>query len=162
MPEALLGAWYGRVGLKIAWTGTNVGLEAKKCAESGPSGWKAAKPLPAEPGAAAGFFVARLKSRNPVIPAVANRLVLFDFDRAEMGELLERHGLVLPAGAWLVKTPNGMHAYLAAPEGRPGIKVEVTAERVTVSSDGYLIGPGGRHPDGGRYELVNVDVGAGW
>ena len=33
-----------------------------------------------EPGAAAGFFVAAAPRRNPVVPAVANGLVLWDFD----------------------------------------------------------------------------------
>jgi AAA domain len=152
------GAFYGRVRIKLAWTGTNVGAAAKVCKESGPGAWKQPRPLSPDPGAAAGEFTTRLATRNPVIPAVANRLVLFDFDGAPFGELVSKYELVLPADAWRVPTPRGTHVYAAAPPGHPGLKVELTPERVTVITDGYLVGPGGRHPDGSRYALENVDV----
>src|SRR5215471_10270986 len=114
-----LGSFYRRTELKMAWTITNQGANAKVCSETGRAAWKNAEPLPAEPGAAAGFFNARIVTRNPAIPAVANRLVLCDFDRGDVEELLRRHGLELPAGAWRVKTANGMHAYASAPDGYP-------------------------------------------
>jgi hypothetical protein len=159
-PEAALGVWYGRIGLKLGWTSTNAGPGAKRCGESGPGGWKAAKPLPPQPGAAAGFYMTRISSRNPVIPAVANELVLFDFDDGQLDELAHRWGLeqLLPPDAWRVRTVDGTHLYTSAPAGRPGMKVEVTPARVTVSVDGYLLAPGGRHPDGLVYELANVDI----
>jgi hypothetical protein len=157
-PDAILCDWYRRTRYKLVWTRTNRGAGAKRCLEK----WnESAKPLPAEPGAAAGFFTTMLVTHNPAIPALANGLVLWDFDRADMDELLEQHGLELPRGAWLVRTPGGgTHAYTTAPAGRPGMKVEVTTERVSVSTDGYLIGPGGLHPNGDRYELLNVDLGS--
>jgi hypothetical protein len=162
-PEAALGAFFGRVGLKLAWTSSNVGEAAKRCRERGPSGWKAATPLPSEPGAAAGFFTTRLATRNAVIPAVGNGLVLWDGDGGPLDGLARRFGLELPAGAWRLRTPGGgEHAYTSAPEGKPGLKVELTAERATVSLDGYLVGPGSLHPNGGRYPVFDgVDLGNG-
>jgi hypothetical protein len=158
-PAATLGAWYGRVGLRVAWTRTNQGEAAKRCDETGVHGWKAARTLSSEPGAAAGFFATRIKTRNPVVPAVANGLVLLDFDGG-LGQLARRYGLeqLMPSDAWRVATAEGTHVYLSAPAGRRGVKVELTPERVTISTDGYLLGPGGRHPDGLVYELANVDL----
>jgi hypothetical protein len=152
------GAFYSRVGLAIAWTTTNVGPSAKVCRESGFGSWKQARPLSPDPGAAAGFFTTKLATRNPVIPAVANKLILFDFDGAPLGELVSKYELVLPADAWRVSTVRGTHLYASAPHGHSGLKVELTPERVTVITDGYLLGPPGRHPDGPKYALDNVDV----
>jgi hypothetical protein len=162
-PEAQLGAWYGRTRLDVGWTRSKRGPAAKKCSEKGPNAWKNAMPLPAEPGAAAGFFTTRLKTRNPVIPAVANRLILLDFDDGGFDELVSRYGLerLLPAGAWRVRTVEGTHVYLSAPTGRPGFKMELKPSRATFSIDGYLVGPGGTHPDGPEYQLENVDVATG-
>jgi AAA domain/Bifunctional DNA primase/polymerase, N-terminal len=156
--EARYGAFYSRVGLAIAWTSTNAGPEAKACKESGPRAWKRAKPLSPEPGAAAGFFGANYATRNPVIPAGANRLVLFDFDGAPIEELAVKYELALPAGAWRARTARGEHAYGSAPSGHPGLKVEVTRGRVTVIADGYLLAPPSRHPSGLVYAFENVDV----
>jgi hypothetical protein len=152
--------FFGRTRLRLGWTNTNQGLGAKRCRESGAGGWKSAQPLSPEPGAAAGFFDRRVRTRNPVIPAVANDLVLWDFDDGVLDELARRFGIerMLPAGAWRVRTVDGTHLYTSAPPGRAGLKVEVTPARVTVFKDGYLLAPGGRHPDGLVYELENVDV----
>jgi hypothetical protein len=154
-----LGSFYSRAGLKLGWTRTNEGAKAKVCDESGPGGWKAARALPAEPGAADGFYDERITKRNPVIPAVPNGLVLWDFDGGELGELARRHGFSrhLPADAWRVRTARGVHLYTSAPPGLPGMKVEVTATKVTISCDGYLLAPSGRHPSGLVYEFENVD-----
>ena len=116
-----------------------------------------ARPLSPDPGAAAGYFTKRIATRNPVIPAVANRLSLFDADGAPVEELAAKYGLVLPAGAWRVRTDRGTHLY-AAPPGLPGLKVELTPERVTVIADGYLLAPPGRHPSGLVYAFENVNV----
>ena len=159
--DALLGAFYGRVGLRIGWTSTNVGAGAKRCQESGQGGWKAARPLSSEPGAAAAFFAARIVGRNPVIPAVANKLVLWDFDDGPLEELAAKYEIILPADAWRVPTARGEHAYTSAPAGHPGLKVELTPDRVTVSADGYLLAPPGVHPSGLVYEFENVDLANG-
>ena len=153
------GAFYGRIRLALAWTTTNIGPGAKACRESGSGSWKHAQPLSPEPGKAAGFFTKKLATRNPVIPAVANKLVLFDFDGAPLEQLVAQYALGLPEGdAWRVPTARGTHLYRAAPPGHPGLKVELTSERVTVISDGYLLAPPGRHPSGLVYEFENVDV----
>lgn len=152
------GAFYARVGLALAWTATNTGSDAKACRESGSGSWKQARPLSPEPGAAAGFFTRKLATRNPVVPAVVNGLVLLDGDGAPLRELAAVHGLILPRGAWRVGTARGTHLYASAPSGHPGLKVELTPDRVTVITDGYLLAPPGRHPSGLVYEFENVDV----
>lgn len=110
---AQIGAFYGRTQLKLGWTSTNRGAGAKRCQESGSNGWKAAKPLSSEPGAAAGFFASRIARRNPVIPAVANTLVLWDFDDGPLDMLAKQYALDqhLPADAWRVRTMDGVHLY---------------------------------------------------
>lgn len=152
------GVFYSRLALALAWTATNTGPDAKACRESGSGSWKQARPLSPEPGAAAGFFTRKLASRNPVTPAVINKLVLFDFDGAPLEELAAKYELVLPDDAWRVRTARGTHGYVSAPPGCPGLKVELTPERVTVISDGYLLSPPGRHPSGLVYAFENVDV----
>lgn len=152
------GAFYSRAGVALAWTATNTGPDAKACRESGSGSWKQARTLSRDPGAAAGFFSRKLSTRNPVIPAVANSFVLFDFDGAGFEELVEQYELVLPVDCWRVRTERGEHVYTSAPTSHPGLKVELTSDRVTVSGDGYLLCPPGRHPNGLVYEFANVDV----
>jgi replicative DNA helicase len=152
------GAFYSRVGIALAWTRTNLGTGAKACRESGSGSWKQARPLSPDPSAAAGFFTRKLATRNPVIPARANKLVLFDFDGAPLEKLVAQYGLALPGDAWRVPTARGTHIYAAAPSGHPGLKVELTPERTTVITDGYLLAPPGRHPSGPEYAFENVDV----
>jgi hypothetical protein len=156
---AAYGRFYSRVGLKLGWTIANHGNGAKRASERGAGGWKAARALAREPEAAAGFMAERCTRRSPVIPAVANELVLFDFDDGPLDELRREHGLeALPAGAWRVNTVDGAHFYAAAPPGRAGCKLELTPGRATFSVDGYLLAPPGRHPDGLRYTFTNVDL----
>lgn len=157
---ARYGAFYSRVGLAIAWTLTNVGPGAKECKESGPRAWKRAKPLSPEPGAAAGYFATQCATRNPVAPAVANKLFLFDFDEAPFDVLARKYGLeeLLPPDAWRVSTARGKHLYASAPDAHPGLKIELKPNRVTLITDGYLLMPPGVHPSGLRYELENVDI----
>ena len=152
------GDFYRRVGFALAWTSTNTGPNAKACRESGSGSWKQARPLSPEPGAAAGFFTKKLATRNPVVPAVVNGLVLFDFDAAPVEELVTKYDLALPDGAWRVRTARGTHLYASAPSGLPGMKVELTPERVTVIADGYLLAPPSRHPSGLVYAFENVEV----
>ena len=152
------GRFYSRVGLVLAWTTTNEGPDAKVCRESGSGSWKQAQPLSPSPDAAAGFFTKRIATRSPVVPAGSNRLVLLDADGAPLEELAARYELALPHDAWRVRTARGTHLYASAPAGHPGLKVELTPERVTVITDGYLLAPPGRHPSGLMYEFENVDV----
>ena len=83
------------------------------------------------PGARGGrrLLHKKLATRNPVVPAVVNKLVLFDGDGAPLEELAAKHELVLPDDAWRVRTARGTHVYASAPPGCPGLKVELTPER---------------------------------
>jgi Bifunctional DNA primase/polymerase, N-terminal len=142
--------------LASGWTSGLIGEKAKRASDRGTFAWKKARRLP---GAdfAAGLYVEQCRTRNPVVTASGSGLVLLEVDGEP--ELLDRFGLVLPETV-KVASRRGQHHYFRPPEGRPPLKVQVSADGVVVSSDGYLIGAGALHESGHVYRYVSdPDVG---
>jgi hypothetical protein len=149
-----------RLELQLGWTDS---LRSKACTR----GWKNAKPLPAELGAATGFFVTKARRRNPVVPAVVNNLVIVEADldvpdqaypeldqvKKRTSALMLRLGLRFPPTV-IVRSRRGLHFYFRPPD-RPAAKVQLAenGDLVTWSSDGYVVGVPGLH------ELVGVVYG---
>jgi hypothetical protein len=133
-----------RLGLAVAWTRGVVGEKAKQAAS-----WKSAKPF-AEAGHAAGFYVERARTRNPIHPVRASDLVGVEIDGDE-AELRAKHGLPEFPETVRVLSRRGAHVYLRPPEGRSPMKVEIAERKVTRSEDGVLIGAGSLHPSGHVY-----------
>jgi Bifunctional DNA primase/polymerase, N-terminal len=136
-----------RHGFAIAWTDGIVGAAAKRCSRTGAAAWKNANVLEDEE-LAAGLFVERCRLYNPAVVASRSNLVLFEVDGPL--ELLERLGIALPATV-TVRSARGWHFYFRPEPGGSPLKVQVDAEGVLVSEDGYLVCPPALHPTGHEY-----------
>lgn len=159
------GRVYGDLRLAIAFTNGITGEDAKKNDRAGVTAWKRARPLAsADEGAA--LLAGRGLTHNPIVVLGASGLIGIDIDgadndaqaRARMHarDVSHRHlSDDLPATA-TVRSNGGVHLWYRAPEGcTPGfVKVQLTPERVTVSSDGYLVAPPARHPSGHAYAFL--------
>jgi hypothetical protein len=143
-----------RLGLAVGWTSGIRDEKAKRAADAGSGAWKNAKELPDEEYAA-GLFVERCRTRNPVVVASRSGLVLVEVDGAL--ELLERFGIVLPETI-CVRSRRGWHFWFRPPEGRGPVKVQVSVDGVDVSSDGYLVMPPALHPSGHVYAYEKAPV----
>jgi Bifunctional DNA primase/polymerase, N-terminal/Primase C terminal 1 (PriCT-1) len=145
------GREYGRLGLAIAFTDGLAGDKAKRITAKG---WPKTARLPdAEFGAA--FLLGRGRRRNPAVVLGASGLVGFDVDGQQAADRLRRMALDLPATV-SVRTGRGVHLWYRVPEGAPSgvVKVEVAADGLTVSRDGYLIAPPAVHPSGLVYAFA--------
>src|SRR5262245_437476 len=159
-PDELLeecGRLYWRLNLAIAWTdGIADDRKAKTCSRSGSAAWKNARPLRDQVGtedAVAAFFRDRARMRNPVVTAGASALTLIEYD-GDRDELDRKHGLQrLPATlGW--RSRRGPHFVFRTPPGIEPIKVQIDADGITVSTDGYLVcAPAWRAEYGVVYEL---------
>jgi hypothetical protein len=142
--------------LAIGWTAGLIGEKAKAASDRGTFAWKRAARLP-EAGFAAGLYVERCRTRNPIVTASGSGLVLLEVDGEP--DLLEQFGIDLPETVQ-VASRRGLHFYLHPSEGRSPLKVQVSGEGVVVSGDGYLIGAGALHTSGHVYAYVgDPDVG---
>jgi AAA domain/Primase C terminal 1 (PriCT-1) len=161
-----------RLGLRFSWTDSLEGAGAKACSRGGPAHWQRPKPLPADEEAAAAYTRTRARKRNPVVPAVANNLVIAEVDlnvpddayppldevKTRVAALLRRLGLKFPKTV-IVRSRRGLHFLGRPPEGKPPAKVQLTEEddAVSWSSDGYVVGVPGLHElEGVVYEYVRV------
>ena len=141
----------------VVRTAGNEGEEAKRVRESWP---KTAKPIPSEKQAAQGFVAETLKRKNLAVVAVpevadCGRFVLIDCDGPEAFAKFQEFGL---PKSLMVKTPGGgRHIYFLPPENMNGIAVFEFTEGggLLAKSNGYLIAPASRHPNGGRYEFAD-------
>jgi hypothetical protein len=133
--------------LAVGWTSGIVGASAKAARDTGSGAWKNAKVLSDEEFAA-GLFVERCRTRNPVVVASRSGLVLLEVDGPL--ELLEQFGIELPRTV-CVRSARGWHFWFEPPPGRPPMKVQVSVDGVDVSRDGYLVMPPALHPDGPVY-----------
>lgn len=133
--------------LAIAWTDGITGAEAKRCSRTGRAAWKNADVLEDEEFAA-GMFVERCRRRNPVVVASRSNLVLLEVDGPL--ELLERFGVALPVTV-TVRSARGWHFYFRPPSGSPPMKIQIDADGVITSEDGYLVCPPALHPSGHQY-----------
>ena len=159
-PDELLercGRLYWRLNLAIAWTdGLADDVKAKTCSRGGSAAWKAAKPLreqvPTEEAAAA-FFKTRGRSRNPATAAVASTVDLVEYDGGR-DELDRKHGIPRLPDTLGWQSRRGPHMVFKTPPGEAPVKIQVDADGVTVSSDGYLVcAPAWRKEYGVVYEL---------
>jgi hypothetical protein len=133
-----------RLGLAVAWTSGIRGELAKTARDNGPAGWKAATVL-VDPEYAAGLFQ-RCRTRNPLCAARASNLVLLELDAGD--KLLDELGIELPRTV-RARSRRGRHRYYRPAEGCPPAKVQISADGVTFSSDGYLVLPPALHPQPG-------------
>lgn len=140
-----------RLGLALAWSDGLEGEQAKTCSRSP---WKRARLLSSDPEAAAGYFAERARRRNPAVVASRSGLVLVEAD-GDLDELLRLHGLPPLPATVRVRSRRGWHAYYRPPPGREPAKIQLAAEAVTWSSDGYLIGAGALHASGHVYVYEN-------
>jgi hypothetical protein len=136
-----------RFGLAVGWTSGVVGAAAKAARGTGSAAWNKAKVL-ADEGFAAGLFVERCRTRNPIVVASCSNLVLLEIDGPL--ELLGRFGIVLPATV-CVRSARGWHFWFRPPPGKAPMKAQVSVDGVDISSDGYLVMPPALHPDGPVY-----------
>ena len=135
------------LGLAIGWTSGIRGEKAKAASDRGTFAWKnAARFVDAD--FAAGVFVEQCRTRNPVVVASKSNLVLVDVDGPL--ELLERFGLELPVTV-SVRSARGWHFWLTPPEERSPMKVQISAQGVVISDDGYVVMPPGLHETGHVY-----------
>ena len=104
----------------------------------------------------AGIFVVRLRTRNGVIPAKENELVLVEFD-GPRDELEAKYGFALPPSLAVVSR-RGEHVYLRAPDGCPPGKFEIADSGVSWSGDGVLISAGSLHESGHIYRFVDPEA----
>jgi hypothetical protein len=165
-PDELLerhGRLYSRLGWALAWTdGLSNDVDAKACTRTGDANWKNAKRLSTDLEAAAAYFATRSRKRNPTIPVVANELMLVEYD-GENGETraeLDAKHKLPPLPATLTgRSRRGDHLYLRPPPGRPPVKVQVSLDAVTWSTDGYLVAPPAwRSKYGFVYSFVDEDA----
>jgi hypothetical protein len=141
------GRYAARLGLAVGFTSGIVGAAAKAARGTGSGAWNKAKVLPDEEFAA-GLFVERCRTRNPIVVASCSKLVLLEVDGPL--ELLERFGIALPVTV-CVKSARGWHFWFKPSPGKAPMKVQVSTDGVDVSSDGYLVMPPALHPDGPVY-----------
>jgi hypothetical protein len=149
-PDELLaeaGRTAARLQLAIGWTSGIRGEKAKQASDTGPGAWKNASVF-TDPGNAAGYFVQRCRTRNPVVVASKSGLVLLEVDGPL--ELLERFGISIPETV-VVRSMRGWHFWMTPPDGKPPAKIQVSADGVVVSGDGYLVCPPALHPSGHVY-----------
>ena len=168
LERAARAAWRHR--LALAWSNSLTGPAAKRCSRGGSARWPMAVPLPEDEGAAVGFFTTRARKRNPAVVASASGLVLVEADlevaddaypaleevQTRVAGLMRRLELRFPPTV-IVRSRRGLHFYLRPPDGREPAKFQLSEEgdRVTFSSDGYLIGVPGLHElPGVVYEYV--------
>ena len=104
----------------------------------------------------AGIFVVRLRTRNGVIPAKVNKLVLVEFD-GPRDELEAKYGITLPPSL-AVLSRRGEHVYIRAPDGTVPGKFEIADSGVSWSGDGVLISAGSLHESGHVYAFVDPDA----
>ena len=143
------GAVYGRHRLRVAFT-AGLGSYAKQAQD-----WKRTLVLADERHGAA-IFKGRLRTRNGVIPAKVNGLVLVEFD-GPRGELEAKYGIALPPSLAVVSR-RGEHVYMRAPDGcQPG-KFEIAESGISWSGDGVLISAGSLHESGHVYTFVNPNA----
>jgi hypothetical protein len=172
-PDELLeacGRTAHRLHLKLGWSDGLSGLAAKRCSRSGQAAWKNAQPLPAEGQAAAAFFARRCRTRNPVVPAAANGLVIVECDldvpgdayprlretELRVAEILLGLGVHIPLTV-VVRSRRGFHFYSYPASGCSPAKIQVDGRgAVTYSEDGYVVGVPGLHElEGVVYEYVH-------
>jgi hypothetical protein len=143
-PDELLercGRLYWRVNAAIAWTdGLADDAQAKTCSRGGPAAWKAARPFREQVGeeqAAGGFFKERARKRNPVVTAAASGLDLVEYDGDRDG-LDREHGIPRLPTTFGWQSRRGPHMVYRAPAAEAPVKIQIAADGITVSSDGYL------------------------
>jgi hypothetical protein len=140
-----------RLGLRFSWSDSLEGEGAKACSRGGSAHWQRPKPLPVNEDAAAAFFRERARRRNPLVPAVANNLVLVDLD-GDLVEICEQYELWNLPGTVKVRSRRGLHLYYRPPAGCAPMKVQIHPKSgVEISTDGYLVGAGALHPEGVVY-----------
>jgi hypothetical protein len=67
-------------------------------------------------------------------------------------ELLPRFGVALPVTV-TVRSARGWHFYFRPPPGSSPAKIQIDADGVIVSDDGYLVCPPALHPSGHQYRF---------
>jgi hypothetical protein len=159
-----------RLKLAYAWTDALTGPKAKECSRTGRAAWKNAELLHENEGAATGFFPTAARKRNPAVVASRSGLVLVEVDldvaddvyppldevEARVAALMRRLGLRFPSTV-IVRSRRGLHFYLRPPAGETPGKVQIAeaGDKVTFSSDGYLVAVPALHElPGVVYEYV--------
>lgn len=146
------GRAYGELRLAVAFTDGIAGESAKRVTRAG---WNHTKPL-ADGSFGEALLVNRGQARNPAIVLAASNLVGIDID-GEGGarRLKEMQPTRLPATV-TVSTGKGWHLWFAPPfDFTEAAKIELAADGVTVSRDGYLVAPPGLHPSGAVYSFAD-------
>jgi hypothetical protein len=154
-----------REELRLGWTDE---LTSKRCSGVGRAAWKNAALLNANEGAARGEFTTRARKRSPVVPAVANNLVLVEVDldvpadayppleevKRRVAELMLRLGVRFPP-TLIHRSRRGVCFYFRPPAGRPPAKVQLAekGDAVDWADDGYVVGVPGLHE---TYETLGV------
>lgn len=143
------GRLYATLRLAIAFTESNEGENAKRVVSKG---WDNTKPL-VNADYAAGLLANRGERRNPVVVLGASNLIGVDVD-SEEGRRKLLQFKVLPKTV-IVRTGNGWHLWFRPPAPTRVVKIQFTAQRITLTRDaGYFVCPPALHPSGHRYQFV--------
>jgi hypothetical protein len=142
------GRFAARLGLAVGFTSGIVGAAAKAARGTGSGVWNKAAKILTDVEFAAGLFVEGCRTCNPIVVASCSNLVLLEIDGSL--ELLERFGIVLSETV-CVRSARGWHFWYRPPPGKKPMKIQVSADGVDVSSDGYLVMPPALHPTGHVY-----------
>lgn len=146
------GREYGELGLAIAFTDGLDGDNAKRVTRKG---WNNTASLPDGPFGAA-LLANRGTQRNPVVVLGASALTGIDVDGPEGAQRLRRIAPERLPQTVTVETGKGWHLWYRRPFRAAGVaKIELSADGVTLSKDGYLVAPPALHPSGNVYAFVD-------
>ena len=146
------GRCYGELGLALAFTDGLRGEAAKQHT----AGWKRTVPLP-HPARGIALLTSSGQSANPIVVLGASRLIGVDEDGEQGRALRHSLGVEFPPTVTVLsgREEGGRHFWYRSPEGAPAgvVKLQLS-EKVTVSTDGYLVCPPARHPSGRLYSFA--------